>query len=268
MIYKGIDVSKWNAAVDFKKVRSAGYDFVIIRAGYGKHESQKDKYFEQNYRNAKAAGLGVGAYWYSYAETEAEAKTEAAVFLKVIKGKTFEYPLAFDIEEKAQYNLGTAAVDKLIYAFCGEIEKAGYYCMICSYDNFFKNRVSEKTRKRFDVWCANYNRAPSVECGIHQYSSTGKVNGCSGDVDLNITEKNYPAIIKAAGLNGFKKNNSSTNTATAEKPKTHTVVKGDCLWNIAAKYLGKGSRYTEIMKLNGLTSHFIYVGQKLKIPNK
>jgi LysM repeat protein len=56
-----------------------------------------------------------------------------------------------------------------------------------------------------------------------------------------------------------------------EKPastyRTHTVVKGDTLWDIAERYLGKGSRYSEIKTLNGLTSNVIYSGQKLKIPN-
>ena len=56
--------------------------------------------------------------------------------------------------------------------------------------------------------------------------------------------------------------------STAEPDyRVHTVVKGDTLWDIAVKYLGKGSRYTEIKKLNGLTSNVIYSGWKLKIPN-
>lgn len=67
MSAKGIDVSTWQGNIDFSKVKAAGIDFVIIRAGYGREISQKDKYFEQNYKNAKAAGLNVGAYWYSYA---------------------------------------------------------------------------------------------------------------------------------------------------------------------------------------------------------
>ena len=67
MAVKGIDVSKWQGEVDFRKVKADGYDFVIISAGYGMYSWQKDSYFETNYKNAKAAGLGVGAYWYSYA---------------------------------------------------------------------------------------------------------------------------------------------------------------------------------------------------------
>ena len=59
---KCIDVSTWQGSIDFKKVKSAGYDYVIIRAGYGKEKSQKDNMFETNYKKAKSAGLKVGAY--------------------------------------------------------------------------------------------------------------------------------------------------------------------------------------------------------------
>ena len=75
MATKGIDVSVWQGTIDFNAVRNSGVDFVIIRAGYG--TSSKDKYFEENYRNAKSAGLHVGAYWYSYADSFSEAAQEA-----------------------------------------------------------------------------------------------------------------------------------------------------------------------------------------------
>ena len=97
---KGIDVSHWQGTnVDFNKVKKAGYDFVMINAGYGKYIGQKDECFETNYKKAKSAGLKVGAYWYSYALTSADAELEAKVFLEAIKGKTFEMPIAFDIED-------------------------------------------------------------------------------------------------------------------------------------------------------------------------
>jgi len=78
MSTKGIDVSVWQGDIDFAKVKANGIDFVIIRAGYGKLASQKDKCFEQNYSRAKAAGLHVGAYWYSYAQSADEAKKGSA----------------------------------------------------------------------------------------------------------------------------------------------------------------------------------------------
>ena len=82
---KGIDVSVHNGKIDWQKVRAAGIDFAILRAGYGKLAKQKDNRFEDNYAGAKAAGIPVGAYWYSYAMDEDEARQEADVFLSVIK---------------------------------------------------------------------------------------------------------------------------------------------------------------------------------------
>ena len=83
---KGIDVSVHNGNIDWNRVKSAGIDFAILRADYGRLASQKDERFEQNYSGAKAAGVPVGAYWYSYAMTPEEAELEAEVFLSVIKG--------------------------------------------------------------------------------------------------------------------------------------------------------------------------------------
>ena len=103
---KGIDVSKHNGNVNWSHVKADGVEFAIIRAGYGKEISQKDAQFENNYAGCKSNGVPVGAYWYSYATNEAEARQEAAVCLQVLKGKTFEFPIYYDIEEKKQFALG------------------------------------------------------------------------------------------------------------------------------------------------------------------
>lgn len=110
---KGIDVSHWQGRIDFEKVKSQGYSFVMINAGYGKYISQKDENFEKNYAAARKAGLNIGTYWYSYALTEADALAEAKTFLEAVKGKKFEYPLAFDIEDASQSELPNAAINKL-----------------------------------------------------------------------------------------------------------------------------------------------------------
>lgn len=203
--YEGIDVSQHNGSIDFNKVKAAGKSFVMIRAGYGRYLKQKDPLFEQNYTRAKAAGMHIGAYWYSYATNVSQAQEEARVFLQVISGKSFDYPLAFDIEDQTQVGLSTATKNAIIDAFCKAIEKAGYYCLLYSYESFLSSQISASTRNQYDVWCANINRSPSITYGIHQYSFTGRVNGISSDVDLNRTTKDYPTIIKNAGLNGFKK---------------------------------------------------------------
>jgi lysozyme len=82
----------------------SGINFVIIRAGYG--NGNKDKWFDENYRKAKAAGLHIGAYWYSYATSADGAKQEAQSCAKVLSGKQLDYPVYFDIEEKSQLSAG------------------------------------------------------------------------------------------------------------------------------------------------------------------
>lgn len=228
---KGIDVSQWQGYVDFNNVKNAGYDFVILRAGYGKYTSQIDPTFERNYANAKAAGLNVGAYWYSYAKTASDASKEADVFLAAIKGKQFEYPVAFDIEDPSQADLPNNVIDEICTAFCDKVEKAGYYVCLYSYPGFI-SKISSDIRTKYDVWIANFTTAskPSYNgpYGIWQHSSTGKVSGISGNVDLNIAYKDYPTIIKQAGLNGFEKIKMEPKATTkSSKSKSKSKGSGD-----------------------------------------
>lgn len=240
---KGIDVSKHNGNIDFAKIKAAGYDFVIIRAGYGKLITQKDPYFEQNYTRAKAAGLNVGAYWYSYAATENDAKKEAEVCLEVLKGKQFEMPVYYDIEE----NKALRIANKITKIFCDILERKGYFVGIYASASPLKTYFSEDIRKRYTIWIAHYGVSKpnySDNYGMWQYSSTGFASGISGHVDLNECYVDFPEIIKNNKLNGFS--------------KTHTVVSGDTLSSIAKKY---NTDVDTLAKKNNL----IYTGQKLII---
>ena len=96
---KGIDISKYQRNIDFNAVAASGVEFVIIQAGYGHDISQKDPYFEQNYAAAKAAGLKVGAYWFSYASDPEDARKEAIICAEAIKGKQFDFPIYYDLED-------------------------------------------------------------------------------------------------------------------------------------------------------------------------
>ena len=221
--YEGIDVSQWNGSVNFTNVKKTK-SFVMIRAGYGKYTSQKDPKFETNYKNAVAAGMSVGAYWYSYATNVNDAKTEAKVFLSCIKGKKFDMPVAFDIEDATQACLSRSTLDAIVNAFMTEVENAGYYISLYSYESFL-NKLSATTLKRYDIWCANISKSPSLTCGMHQYSFTGKISGCNGDVDLNRTQKDYPTIMKTNGFNRYTK--TSSTTTTSKKLETTGVKKGD-----------------------------------------
>lgn len=220
---QGIDISTWQRNVDFKKLKAAGISFVIIRAGFGKYLSQKDNMFESHYSAAKAAGLDVGAYWYSYADTAADAKTEAKVCIEAIKGKKFEYPIFFDLEERKQFNKGRSFCDSLVTAFCGTMEAAGYYSGLYISRSPLQSYISSSVAQRYALWVAEYGSRLnySGKYGMWQNSSTLRANGYSGNLDHDYCYIDYPTAIKAAGKNGYSK------PAAAKALDTEGFKKGD-----------------------------------------
>lgn len=234
MAVKGIDVSYYQGNnIDYIKVKKAGYNFVMARCGYGNmtaYPYQKDSTFETNYKNAKAAGMGVGTYFFSYALDAKSAKAEAEGVLNVIKGKQFDYPIGFDMETDDQMRLSPNKKAEVIEAFISVLEKAGYYVSLYSYESFL-NDVPATTRAKYDIWCANINNKPKMKYGMWQNSWTGKIDGINGDVDTNIAEKDYPTIIKGAGLNGYPK------TDNKAKDKADAVTPFDKYF---AERIGKG----------------------------
>lgn len=204
-ILKGIDVSYSQGKIDWNKVKSSGkIEFAIIRAGYGKELNQIDNQFERNYSECKRLGIPIGVYWYSYATTVAEAEQEAKVCLQIIKGKQFEFPVAFDIEESRCFPKANDLCD----AFCSVLEKAGYYTAIYTFKSALQQYFSDYIKSRYDIFLSHVDVQKSDysgDYGLWQYSWKGNISGISGDVDLDYAYKNYPNIIKNAGLNGFYK---------------------------------------------------------------
>ena len=138
---KGIDISVYQQNIDFEKIKKSGIEFVIIRAGFGKVANQKDKLFENHYANAKKAGLKVGCYHYTYAKNIQEAEQEAEISLEWIKGKQFEYPIYFDIEDHSLQNLGKQTLTDIVLTWCGKVQSAGYYVGIYANPDWFLNRL-------------------------------------------------------------------------------------------------------------------------------
>ncbi len=203
----GIDVSKHNGAIDWQKVKASGIDFAIIRAGYGKAISQKDKTFEANYAGCKENGIPVGAYWYSYALTPAEATAEALTFIKAIEGKRFECPVWFDIEEKSALATGKNNCTAMCKAFCEEMERHGYWVGIYASRSAIEAYISADVQSRYAIWAAEWGDKLRYHgtAAMWQNSETGRVPGISGNVDTDICYVDYPAKIKAAGKNGYAK---------------------------------------------------------------
>lgn len=184
---KCIDVSTWQGSIDFNKVKSAGYDYVIIRAGYGKEKSQKDNMFETNYKNAKNAGLKVGAYWFSYAISPSTATAEADACLSCIKGKKFDLPIYYDMEYQPAMSTSNSNYTQMAVNFCNRLKsngfKSGVYSSASVYD-YLLNRTTLKNNN-ISVWNAEWYIKPSISCDVWQYSENGRINGISTTVDLN-----------------------------------------------------------------------------------
>ena len=182
-----IDVSYWNGDVDFKQVKNAGINAVIIRAGYGRSATQKDSMFEQNYKEAKAAGLKVGVYWYSYADSQNAATLEVKACLEVLGDKKFDLPVYYDLEESKVTSLGRKTLTTMAETFCEAIKKAGYKPGVYANLNWFKNYLDYTTLKsKYSIWLAQYYVTNGLECDIWQNSSEGSIPGVNGNCDTNI----------------------------------------------------------------------------------
>lgn len=214
MNLKGIDVSHHNGIIDWDKVKAAGIQFAILRCGYGRKSiKQIDRQFERNYSECKRIGMPVGVYHYSYAKTPEDARLEADFMLELITGKQFEYPVVFDIEDKGQESIGKRILTDITVAFCEKIEVAGCYVSIYSNPDWFVNKLDLERLKGYDKWLAHWVKTPkwgSEFGGLWQYSDSGKVDGIETAVDMNISYRDYPSIIKRAGLNGYGEKYSVT----------------------------------------------------------
>lgn len=213
MVKKYIDISKYQGNVDFSKVKG-NVDGVIIRAGYG--QGNHDVQFERNISECNRLGIPCGVYWFSYAYSEEMARKEAEYCLKAIKPYRVELPVCFDFEydsvAKSKVIINKTLATKLVHAFCGTIEAAGYYAMNYTNKDYLSRYFDESTLK-YDLWLAAWSTKPDLkypprkDVGIWQYSSKGSVPGINGNVDMDWAYKDYPAIIKAAGLNNLDKAN-------------------------------------------------------------
>ena len=186
-VAKCIDVSTWQGSIDFNKVKSAGYNYVIIRAGYGKEKSQKDNMFETNYKKAKSAGLKVGAYWFSYAMSPSTATAEADACLSCIKGKKFELPVYYDMEYQPAMSTSNSNYTKMAVNFCNKLKSNGFKSGVYSSASVYDYLLNRKTLKNngISIWNAEWYIKPSITCDVWQYSDTGRINGISTNVDLN-----------------------------------------------------------------------------------
>jgi GH25 family lysozyme M1 (1,4-beta-N-acetylmuramidase) len=214
-------VTNWPAVAEWLKNQNGGENpgFDIVRLGYsarsGKGGLILDRIALDSMAKCNALGIPLGVYVYCYDTTPAAAKLTMQHVLQAIKGYKLELPVVYDMEYGT--NDGTANGYKynnkankanntaIIKAAMSVVEAAGYYGVVYCSRDFFLNYTDLGAMGAYDKWEAAYTQADSaaVSNGIWQYSSAGVVPGITGNVDLNVAYKDYPAIIRAAGLNGL-----------------------------------------------------------------
>lgn len=189
----GVDISVYQKNVNYISLKANGIEFAIIRAGYGKNESQKDNMFESHYAGCIYAGIKVGAYLYSYASTIEGARLEAKNCLKFIKNKKFDLPIFYDIEDKNQTNVDKDTLTKMCQVFCDTIINAGYQAGIYANLYWFNNKVNVKELEKYNIWLEQWNSKITAKfrVDIWQYE-VGYTKGYLGKIDKDIAYKEYP----------------------------------------------------------------------------
>ena len=200
--HKGIDVSRYQGNIDWNKVAAQGVEYVIIRVGirgWGQEGTLVlDEKIEDNIKGASAAGLKVGVYFFSQAVTDEEALEEADLVLEAIAGYDVSYPIVYDVEKtsEASGRMNQLSVEdrtRMAHIFIDRIKEAGYTPMIYANMEMWSVLINMAEFEDVDKWFAYYDTDLyfPYEYAIWQYSDTGRIDGIGGDVDLNISFKEW-----------------------------------------------------------------------------
>lgn len=211
--YRYIDVSRYQGKITldgWRKIKAAGYKGAMLKTVSTNSKLTKrkdglyvDPTFETNYKNAKAAGLDVGVYYYTYATSEAMADEELSLVRQAVYGKELTMPVAVDVEDNKLKPMSTLDLTNLTAYALEQVEKMGFYAQLYTYTGYSYELDMQRLAGRWDVWLADYTgKTPKVDYiyHAHQHTSKGSVPGISGNVDLNVTTRNYPKIIRKKGL--------------------------------------------------------------------
>ena len=205
----GIDVSKHNGLIDWKKAKDQ-IEFAIIRAGYSHTIDPKA---ERNIFYCERYNIPFGLYWFSYAHDEKEAIKEATTLLEFIGDRKIPLPLYFDFEyesdnylkNKKGITLSEEERTKIAVAFCSAIESAGFYAGIYANLDYVNNYFDKDVFKRYALWLASWSKSLPLVVDLWQFTNKGKIKGITGDVDMNILYTDVTKAIKSKGLNNFNK---------------------------------------------------------------
>lgn len=258
---KGIDVSEWQGTIDWNKVKAAGIEFAMIKAGSGRN--RVDPEFKRNISECNRLGIPCGVYWFSYAYTEELAHNEAKYCLEAIAPYKLDYPVAFDFEYDSVNNAAKLGIEitremasSFARAFLEDIEAARYYAMLYTNSDYLKRYFDQDLAKRYDVWLAmwqanpNLNDKPTQAGGIWQYSDTGNVSGISARVDLDAAYYDYPGIISANGLN--QPSGQEPELPEAERARQWAIAAGITDGENPDSPVTRGQVWTMLYRMNGV----------------
>ena len=215
MSKKGIDVSEFQGKIDWEKVKNDGIEFAILRCGYGMDFSnQDDVEYERNANECERLGIPYGVYIMSYANTVEKARSEAKHVLRLIEGRKISLGVWYDIEDNGTSGaINKETLTNIINTFCNTIKNAGYKVGVYANLNWLENKIEKTIKDNYDIWVAQYYSKCEYEGKyiMWQHTSSGKVNGISTNVDMNILYEDLPVI------NNNDNNNSKTNNSEIVK---------------------------------------------------
>lgn len=215
MSKKGIDVSEFQGKIDWEKVKNSGVEFAILRCGYGMDFSnQDDVEYERNANECERLGIPYGVYLMSYANTVEKARSEAKHVLRLIEGRKISLGVWYDIEDNGTSGaINKETLTNIINTFCNTIKNAGYKVGVYANLNWLENKIEKTIKDNYDIWVAQYYSKCEYEGKyiMWQHTSSGKVNGISTNVDMNILYEDLPVI------NNNDNNNSKTNNSEIVK---------------------------------------------------
>ena len=194
-----IDVSGWQGDIDWAKAKADGVEGAIIRLGYGEGNNA-DKKAQRNISECKRLGIPFGIYWYSYADTPALAKEEGTDVVAKLKQfgvnpSDLAYPVYYDLEkwtwEGHQPPTDPNVYNNIVNNWYSALQSAGYKNLgVYSYTSYLQGPLKHADIYAKTTWVAQYGARmgfdsfPTNSRGW-QYTSTGKVDGISGNVDMN-----------------------------------------------------------------------------------
>lgn len=188
MSKKIIDVSHHQGSIAWDKVKKQ-VDGAIIRCAYSTR--LQDSMWNFNTKKCAELGIPFGTYIYSLATNKKEAEAEADFVLRLVAGKTLSYPIYIDLEQSGLEKVA----EEVARAFCDKIQKAGYWAGVYASKSWWDNYLI-RLGTRYTTWKARYNAILGTNADIWQYTSTGRIDGIRGNVDMNVCYRDLEEEIK------------------------------------------------------------------------